>query len=296
MPNATKTTNKASIIVAILILYLFWGSTYLANKIALETMPPFQMLGLRLLIAGLVLFTILKLRGTKNPSKTEFRNTVLVGILLLNGGLGIVSFSQQWVSSGLAAIVVATMPLWLSLFLRFFGEKTSRIEVLAMFTGIIGVFLLSGEASLKLNPLAPIVFIGPISWALGSAFSRRLAQPSGLMASAVQMITAGSIFFVIALAKNQLLIVPSARSLAAIIYLIIFGAIIAFSAYIFLLGQNIRPALITSYAYVNPAIAVVLGIFFAHEQFSSKAYLGMLIILLSVIVVISKKSPTKLEK
>ncbi len=110
------------------------------------------------------------------------------------------------------------------------------------------------------------------------------------MASAIQMFTAGSLFFLIALAKNQLLVVPSARSLVAVIYLIIFGAIIAFSAYVFLLGQNIRPALITSYAYVNPAIAVLLGIFFAHEQFTNKAYLGMLIILISVIVVISKKA------
>jgi len=290
MPNNTQATNKTLIIVAILILYFVWGSTYLANKIALETMPPFQILGLRLVTAGFILFSILKLRGIKNPTKIELRNTVIVGILLLNGGLGVVSFAQQWVSSGLAAIVVATMPLWLSLFLRFFGEKTSRIEVLAMFTGIIGVFLLTGEASLKLNPLAPIVFIGPISWALGSAFSRKLAQPSGLMASAIQMMTAGSIFFFIALAKNQLLIVPSTRSLVALIYLIIFGAIIAFSAYVFLLGQNIRPALITSYAYVNPAIAVLLGIFFAHEQFTNQAYLGMLIILISVIVVISRKS------
>ena len=291
MPNNTQSNNKTLIIAAILILYFVWGSTYLANKIALETMPPFQMLGYRLLIAGAILFTILKLKGVKNPTKIEFRNTVIVGILLLNGGLGIVSFAQQWVSSGLAAIVVSTMPLWLSLFLRFFGEKTSRTEILAMIAGIIGVFLLTGEASLKLNPLAPIVFIGPISWALGSALSRKLTQPSGLMASAIQMFTAGSLFFLIALAKNQLLIVPSARSLVAIIYLIIFGAIIAFSAYVFLLGQNIRPALITSYAYVNPAIAVLLGIFFAHEQFTNKAYLGMLIILISVIVVISKKAP-----
>ncbi|HHO56199.1 MAG TPA: drug/metabolite exporter YedA [Trueperaceae bacterium] len=290
MPNNTQSNNKTLIIAAILILYFVWGSTYLANKIALETMPPFQMLGYRLLIAGAILFTILKLKGVKNPTKIEFRNTVIVGILLLNGGLGIVSFAQQWVSSGLAAIVVSTMPLWLSLFLRFFGEKTSRTEILAMIAGIIGVFLLTGEASLKLNPLAPIVFIGPISWALGSALSRKLAQPSGLMASAIQMFTAGSLFFLIALAKNQLLVVPSARSLVAVIYLIIFGAIIAFSAYVFLLGQNIRPALITSYAYVNPAIAVLLGIFFAHEQFTNKAYLGMLIILISVIVVISKKA------
>ncbi len=289
MPHKTNPSNKTAIIAAILILYFVWGSTYLANKIALETMPPFQMLGIRLLVAGAILFTILKLRGVKNPSRIEFRNTLIVGILLLNGGLGVVSFAQQWVSSGLAAIVVATMPLWLSLFLRFFGEKTNFIEVIAMFTGIIGVFLLTGEASLKLNPLAPIVFIGPISWALGSALSRKLAQPSGLMASAIQMFSAGSIFVVIALAKKQLFLIPSPRSASALIYLIIFGAIIAFSAYVFLLSQNIRPALITSYAYVNPAIAVILGIIFANERFTSRGYLGILIILISVIVVISKK-------
>ena len=282
--------NKTAIVVAILILYLVWGSTYLANKIALESMPPFQMLAIRLLIAGTILFSFLKIRGVKNPDKQELRNTIIVGILLLNGGLGVVSFSQQWVSSGLAAVVVATMPLWLSLFLRFFGERTSLVEVLAMFAGMFGVFLLTGESSLKLNPLAPIVFLGPISWALGSALSRKLAQPSGLMASAIQMISAGSIFFAIALLKHQVFIVPTPRSLLALLYLIIFGALIAFSAYVFLLGQNIRPALITSYAYVNPAIAVLLGIFFAAESFSLKGYLGMLIILISVIVVISKKT------
>lgn len=290
MPNKTTSANRTAIIAAILILYFVWGSTYLANKIALETMPPFQMLGIRLLIAGVILFTILKIKGVKNPSRIEFRNTLIVGILLLNGGLGIVSFAQQWVSSGLAAIVVATMPLWLSLFLRFFGEKTSYIEVIAMFTGIIGVFLLTGEESLKLNPLAPIVFIGPISWALGSALSRKLTQPSGLMASAIQMFSAGSIFVIIALSKNQLFLIPSTRSASALLYLIIFGAIIAFSSYVFLLGQNIRPALITSYAYVNPAIAVILGIVFANEKFTAQGYLGMLIILISVIVVITKKA------
>ncbi len=292
MPNQPTTikANKTAIIIAVLILYFVWGSTYLANKIALESMPPFQMLAIRLLLAGIILFSILKIKGVKNPTSKELRNTVIVGILLLNGGLGIVSFSQQWVPSGLAAVVVATMPLWLSLFLRFFGEKTSLVEVAAMLAGMFGVFLLSGETSLKLNPLAPIVFLGPISWALGSALSRKLLQPSGLMASAIQMLSAGSIFFVIALLKQQIFIVPTTRSLVALLYLIVFGALIAFSAYVFLLGQNIRPALITSYAYVNPAIAVLLGIFFAGESFSRPGYLGMLIILLSVIVVISKKT------
>ena len=288
--TSTKPSNRLGVIIALLLLYFVWGSTYLGNKIAIETVAPFPMLTIRFLLAGTLLYTFLRLRGVPNPTRQQWKASGTAGILLLNCGLGLVVFSQQWVASSLAAIIVATMPLWLALFSRFFGERTTFIEIIGMILGVIGVALLNGEADLRAHPLALLVFVGPICWAFGSAYSRKLSQPKGLMSSAVQMLVAGVVFGLFTWLSGEAYVVPSLRSRLAILYLTFFGSIVAYSAYIYLLEQRVRPALATSYAYINPLIAVMLGVGLAGEVISPLGYGGMAIILVSVALVVMAKS------
>lgn len=293
-PSTTTPTihssNRLGVVIALLLLYFVWGSTYLGNKIAIETIAPFPMLTMRFLLAGTLLYGFLRLRGIPNPTRSEWIASGTAGILLLNGGLGLVVFSQQWVASSLAAIIVTTMPLWLALFARFFGERTTIVEIVGMLLGVIGVALLNGEADLRAHPLALLVFVGPICWAFGSAYSRKLSQPKGLMSSAVQMLVAGVMFGLFTWLSGEAYVQPSLRSALAILYLIFFGSIVAYSAYIYLLEQRIRPALTTSYAYINPLIAVILGVGLAGEVISPLGYGGMVVILVSVALVVMAKS------
>lgn len=274
-----------------LALYLVWGSTYLANAVALATLAPFPLLAFRFLVAGSLLYGGLRLRGTPRPTRAEWLGAGLTGILLLNLGLGMVVYAQQWVASSLAAVIVATMPLWLALFARLFGSRTGLGEVFGMLLGLVGVALLNGEQDLRAHPGALLVFVGPVAWAFGSAYSRQLVQPKGLMGSAVQMLVAGVGFVPLALLGGELLPrTPSLGSLLALAYLIFFGSIVAYSAYLYLLEQRVRPALATSYAYVNPVVAVVLGVGLAGETISVNGYLGMGIILAGVVLVVTLKT------
>lgn len=274
-----------------LALYLVWGSTYLANAVALATLAPFPLLAFRFLVAGSLLYGGLRLRGVPRPTRAEWLGAGLTGILLLNLGLGMVVYAQQWVASSLAAVIVATMPLWLALFARLFGARTRLGEVFGMLLGLAGVALLNGEQDLRTHPGALLVFIGPVAWAFGSAYSRQLVQPKGLMASAVQMLIAGVVFVPLALLGGELLPrTPSLGSLLALAYLIFFGSIVAYSAYLYLLEQRVRPALATSYAYVNPVVAVVLGVGLAGETISMNGYLGMGVILAGVVLVVTLKT------
>ena len=290
-PVSSASDNRLGIWVALLALYLVWGSTYLANAVALQTLSPFPLLAFRFLVAGGLLYGVLRLRGTPQPTRAEWRGAGLTGILLLNFGLGMVVYAQQWVASSLAAVIVATMPLWLALFARLFGARTSLGEVFGMLLGLAGVALLNGEQDLRAHPGALLVFVGPVAWAFGSVYSRKLTQPKGLMASAVQMLAAGAVFVPVALLQGELVPkMPSVASLSALIYLILFGSIVAYSAYLYLLEQRVSPALATSYAYVNPIVAVLLGVGLAGETVSSSGYLGMGVILAGVVLVVTLRA------
>ena len=249
------------------------------------------MLAVRFLAAGSILYGVLRLRGAPNPRLAEWRASGLMGVILLNGGLGLVVFAQQWVASSLAAIIVATMPLWLALFVRLlYGERTLRVEILGMLLGVLGVVFLNGESDLRSSPYALLVFLGPVSWAFGSAYSRKLRQPAGPMASAVQMLAASLGFTFLSLVTGETFAAPSTRSLLALLFLIFFGSILAFSAYVYLLAKRVRPALATSYAYVNPLVAVGLGVGFAGESVTRSGYLGMGCIILGVALVVTVKA------
>ncbi len=279
--------------VALVILYVVWGSTYLAIRFAVEDMPPYLMLAVRFGVAGALLHVIMRLRGRPNPTPRQWLGSAAVGCLLLVGGMGSVGLAQSFgAPSGLAAVMVATMPLWLTLILRFFGERTSRADYVGMAVGIVGVLILNLGGGLRSNPVAAaLLLVSPFSWALGSALSRKLPQASGGMGSAAQMLAAGALFLPLGLLRGERVVAwPSFGSGLALLYLILFGSLIGFSAYVFLLEKRVRPTLMTSYAYVNPVVAVLLGMAFAGERFGVTSLLGMAVVVLSVLLVVRSET------
>jgi drug/metabolite transporter (DMT)-like permease len=272
-----------AIALALLAIYLIWGSTYLGISVAVKSIPPFLMAGMRFTIAGGLMFFFLRRRGHAAPTRAQWGGALLVGGLLVVGCNGLVSYAEQWVPSGLAALMAATTPLWAALFAGLWGQWPARVEWVGLAVGFAGVALLNLEGGLRANPLGALALvIAALSWALGSVWSRRLTMPNGIMSSAAQMLTAGVVLTSIGLLTGERLqAVPSVESLAAMLYLIVFGSLIAYTAYGFLL-RNVRPSLATSYAYVNPAVAVVLGIGLAGERIDWVGVAAMLVILAGV--------------
>jgi len=267
---------------ALLAVYVIWGSTYLGIRFALEGFAPFQMAGVRFVIAGSVLYAALRARGRPAPTWRQWRASAAVGALLLVGGMGLVAFAEQWIASGLAAVWIATMPLWAALFAGLLGRWPRRLEWLGMGLGVAGVVLLNLEGNLQANPIGALALTcATISWALGSIWSSRLSLPSGLMSSATEMLCGGVLLAALSLVIGEPAPHPTVRSVLALAYLIVFGSLIAFSAYGYLL-RVVRPTLATSYAYVNPIVAVALGIALAAEPIGSNGILALLVILVGV--------------
>jgi len=278
--------NRLMILLSLLALYFLWGGTYLGMRIALEGFPPFFVAGIRQLSAGVVLYVFLRARGNPRPTRAQWLAAILVGGLLLVVGNGGVVFAEQWVSSGLAALALGAIPLWAALFSGLFGRWPTRVEWFGLVLGFLGIVLLNLENGLHANPIGAIILlIAPISWALGSILSQRLPLPKGVMASAAQMLTGGCILLILGLSIGERMTsFPAPRPLLAMAFLVIGGSLIAFTAYGYLL-RHVRPALATSYAYVNPVVAVGLGVALAGEQVTLIELLAMLTILSGVVLV-----------
>ena len=281
--SSSNMRKRMFIILSLLSLYFLWGGTYLAMRIALQGFPPFILAGVRQLTAGILLFIFLLLRKQALPTRKQWLTAIVVGGLLLVVGNGGVVFAEQWVSSGLAALALGAIPLWAAVFSGLFGRWPTRIEWFGLGLGFSGLVLLNFGNGLHANPLGAIVlFIAPIGWAFGSILSQHLPSPKGLMASSSQMIAGGVLLFVVGFATGEHMTgMPGPRPLAAMAYLIIGGSLVAFSAYGYLL-RTVRPALATSYAYVNPLVAVGLGVALAGEQISMIELFAMFIILTGV--------------
>jgi len=284
--NLKDKDTRVKVLIALLSVYFIWGSTYLAIRIALEGFPPFMMAGLRFLVTGGGLYLFLRIRGTTVPGYTQWIGASLVGGFLLLGGNGGVVFAEQWVASGLAALGVATVPLWTVLFSGIWKRWPTRFEWAGLLLGFAGIILLNFEGDLRASPAGAIaLIIAAICWAFGSAWSRHLSLPSGLMASAVEMIAGGVLLLAASfLTGEKMNGFPAWHSVGALFYLMIFGSLIGFSAYTYLLSKA-RPALATSYAYVNPVIAVGLGVILAGERIATVGITAMLIIIAGVVMV-----------
>ena len=282
----TPTNSKSGplgIVLALLALYLIWGSTYLGIRIAIESIPPLLMIGVRFIVAGGVLYLFLRIRGVPTPNRSQWLGSTAVGILLIGGGMGGVATAEQWVPSSVAAVCIATAPIWISLFAGLWGRWPVRFEWLGLSLGFVGVVLLNLGSGLWTSPFGAIILlISPICWAFGSAWSHHLQLPSGLMASATQMLIGGVFVTIMGLIIGQRITnMPSLQSLLALFYLIVFGSLIAFSAYVYVL-RRVRPALATSYAYVNPVVAVCLGVALAGESVTVLTIVAMVVILVGV--------------
>ncbi|PYE55335.1 drug/metabolite exporter YedA [Deinococcus yavapaiensis] len=275
---------KPLVLVALGLVYIVWGSTYFGIKVAIESLPPLGMLGVRFLLAGAILYGFLRLRGVPNPTREEWRSSAIVGALLLLGGTGFVTLAERDVSSSVAAMVIAVSPLFASLFARLFGERTTGREWLGIAVGLLGIVLLN-LGDLRATPLgAFLLILAPLCWTFGSMWSRRLTLPKGLMGSAAEMLTGGALILALSVLFREQWHAPTTASLVALAYLVVFGSIVAYSAYLYLL-ENTRPAVATSYAYVNPVVAVILGVGFGGEALTSLGWAALAVIIGGVVLV-----------
>ena len=288
MSSATE-PRPGWILFCLFALYIIWGSTYLGIRWALQGgFPPLLLGGLRFTLAGVILYGVLRLRGMPAPTKSQWIAGAFTGLLLLVVGNGCVAYAQQWVPSGVAALVVGSTPLWTALFGGLFdGLWPGRAERWGLALGFFGIVLLNkgGELGQAWVP-AVALLLAPVSWAFGSIWGRRSpSMPQGLMATATQMLCSGIMLTGLSFALGERMTrVPEPRALAAFFYLVAFGSLIAFSAYGYLLSHA-RPALATSYAYVNPVVAMVLGVGLGGETPGTYAVVAMAAILVAVMLI-----------
>jgi len=295
--HATK-PNRAHVLAAFAALYIIWGSTYLAIRYAVMTIPPFLMGGVRFLIAGSLLYAWTRSRGAAKPTQPEWRAAVVTGVLLLVGGNGAVLWSEQHVASGLVALIVAIVPLWMVVldWLRPGGRRPGTAVFVGLGLGLVGLALLIGPDAFasggrrRLDVGAALVPVfGSMLWALGSIFSRYAPRPtSAVMATGMQMLMGGAAFVVVSIVAGE----PRHFSIASLttasvigfLYLVTFGSLLGFTAYIYLLGAT-TPAKASTYAYVNPVVAVFLGWAVAGEPLTPRMLVAAAIILGAVALI-----------
>lgn len=281
------------IALALLTVYVIWGTTYLGIRFALESFPPYLLMGIRFTLAGALLFGFLRVRGAVMPTLKQWRNAAWVGILLLVCAMGSVALAEQSVSSGLAAMMAATVPLFAMLFSMLWRNFPTRREWLGVILGLVGVAVLSFEGNLRANPLGlALLVFAPTCWALGSIWMGHLDMPQGAMSNAAEMLCGGAILLVLGLLRGEHIITPvTPNAVLALAYLATFGSLATLTAYAYLL-KTVSPALATSYSFVNPAIALLLGVLIGGEQLTGSAWIALPIILLGVgFVLRGKKAP-----
>ncbi|HMB57683.1 MAG TPA: drug/metabolite exporter YedA [Arenimonas sp.] len=283
--------SPGKVLLALLSVYLVWGSTYLAIRIGLQGYPPFLMGGLRFIAASLAFYSFLRWQGHAAPTRAQWRNAAVLGLFMMLLGNGLVNLAEKNVSSGLAAIAVASMPLWAGLFGALKGRHPSRGEWLGLVIGFAGVVWLNFGSAMSANVVSMIALImAPVSWAFGSVWSRDRDLPGPFMSTAAQMLCGGIAMLIVGLALGERIhALPALQPTLAVGYLAVFGSIIGFSAYVWLL-HHVRPALATSYAYVNPPIAVLLGAVLLHEKVDAHVIGAMAVILLGVIIITRAKA------
>ena len=284
--------SRAQVALALAALYLIWGSTYLAIRFALEGgFPPFLLGGTRFLVAGGLLFAFLRLRGVPAPTGRQWRNAAVMGLLLLLMGNGLVNYGEQTVSSGMTAVIVSSSALWMGVFAAMRGHRPNALEWVGLCIGFLGVLWLSAGGSLAATPVGlAALLVASVAWSFGSIWSKGRDLPSPFMASAAQMLCGGAAMCALGGALGERFDgMPGAHGIAAFWYLVVAGSLAGFSAYIWLL-HHVRPALATSYAYVNPAIAVLLGAWLAHERFGMRELVAMGVILLGVLAITLAKA------
>ncbi len=298
MPDsaAEVAPTRAKLFAAFAAVYVLWGSTYLAIRFGVETIPPFLMAGTRHLTAGLLLFLWTRIKSEPRPDGRHWRTAFFVGGLMLLGGNGLVTWAERRVPSGLAALIVASVPLWMALLDGIHQRRRPRLPVAAgLLAGLAGLIVLVAPGKFAGSGRADLLGAGALllaafCWTAGSLYSRHARLPNAVLTStAMQMIGGGVLLWLVGLAAGEgsrlALAGVSARSLLSLAYLIVFGSLLGFSAYVWLLRAT-TPARVSTYAYVNPVVAVLLGWLFAGEAVTPRIALATIAIVGSVALII----------
>jgi drug/metabolite transporter (DMT)-like permease len=309
MMTVSRSKNAPSrwlVVTAFAAIYLIWGSTYLGIRFAIETLPPFFMAGVRFVLAGVALFLWMRWRGAPPPGRAHWRSAALIGGMMILGGVGVVTWAEQRIPSGLAALLIAVMPIWIVL-LEWLGPEGVRPggKVLAgLALGMAGMALLIGPGDLgDGNPVdligAGAVLLAAFSWANGSLYSRRAALPdSPLLATGMEMFVGGLLLLTLALLTGEGaqvdLSAVSLRSLLALGYLIVMGSLVAFTAYIWLLKVT-TPSRVATYAYVNPVVAIFVGWALAGEPLTPRVIAATAVIVAAVMLITTWRSQRQVE-
>lgn len=280
--------QQALVIVALFCTYFIWGSTYLAIRFGLESFPPFLLAGARVFIAGVILYMVMRSLGAPNPSQQQWLGATAVGLLLPALGNGTVCYVQQTVSSSLAALSIATAPIWMAIFSSIWGHHISRKEWLGIAIGLLGIVMLNLGDTLHGDLTSSLLLIfAAASWSLGSVWGKHLPMPQGLMASAAQMLTGGIALLIASAASGETWPQQiSPKSWAALLFLIVLGSLVAYSAYLYLL-KTVRPLVASSNTFVNPVVAFGVGIWLANEYVATIEFIALAVILVGVFLVLS---------
>ena len=287
--------SRALVLTAYVTLYVVWGSTYLAIRYAVQTLPPFAMAGARFVLAGAILALWAWWRDGARATAANWRAATIAGTLLLAGGNGAVVWAEQRVPSGLAALLVASMPFWMVLadWVRPGGRAPRAGVMVGIVVGMMGIVLLVGPGSLSGGGVDPAgataLVLGSLSWAIGSLYSRRAALPkSAILATGLEMLTGGGVLLLIAAVAGEYgrldVAHASQASIAGYFYLVVFGSLIGFTAFAWLIRVS-SPARVSTYAFVNPVVAVLLGWAIAHEPVGPRTVVAAAIIVGAVALI-----------
>jgi drug/metabolite transporter (DMT)-like permease len=293
--------SRAQIVAAFASIYVIWGSTYLAIRYAVETIPPFIMGGVRFLISGAMLYLWARSRGAPKPTRLHWRNAIIAGGFLLLGGNGAVVWAEQFVPSGLTALLVSILPFWLVIieWIRPPRRRPSAAVLVGLVLGFVGIIVLVGPSDVgghgDVMPLGALVLIlGSLSWAIGSFWSRDAQLPeSGLLTTGMEMIGGGVLLLVVGTLAGEFSRLDihgiSNASAFGLLYLITFGSMLGFTSYIWLLDK-VSPARLGTYAYVNPIVAVLLGWAIAGERLSIRTGVAAAIVICAVALITTARS------
>ena len=287
MSNKNQTLLVA---LALFCTYFIWGSTYLAIKFGIESFPPFLMAGVRFAVAGALLYMVMRALGSPNPTLVQWRGAAIIGVLLPAFGNGTVCFVQQTISSSVAALSIATAPIWMAIFSSLWGHKITRQEWLGIAIGFVGIVLLNVGGSFKGEVTSALLLMfAAASWSFGSVWSKHLPMPQGLMGAASQMLCGGLALLLFSAFQHEAW--PqhiSQKSWWAMAFLVILGSLAAYSAYQYLL-KTVRPLVASSNTFVNPVVAFVAGVWLANETVTRTEYVALAVILMGVFLILSNK-------
>jgi len=295
VPDRTSAkATRSQIFIAFAAVYIIWGSTYLAIRFAIETLPPMLMVGTRFFAAGGIMYVWLRARGAAAPKAIHWRSAAIVGILMPVFGTGVVVWAEKRVPSGIAALLVAIEPLWIVLlqWLRPGGKRPSAAVIAGVALGLAGLYLLvnpGGDREQGSLFVEGVLVLAALSWAIGSLYSRNAPQPEvHFLGTGMEMVVAGAVLIVAGLVAGEAgafsFAAASAKSWMAMLYLITFGSIIAYTAYVWLLS-TVSPTLVSTYAFVNPVVAVFLGWAFASEPLNARMIAAAAIIVGAVALI-----------